>query len=176
VAGFKNATGGFIVTAPLVGMSSWVQVYSFATKSTTPIARFLAYASSYTGGLTVAAGDVTGDGIGDIVTAPNQPNATGVTSIGVQTPGPVEVFTGDAAATTFTLSLTITPYLPTPNSGIHIALVDVNDDGTLDIVTSPATTTNNSSPSLLAFDGSTGAKDTSWDWVDTDFLGGVYIG
>jgi hypothetical protein len=175
VAAFKNGATGYIVTAPLVGMQSWVQVYNFATHAQTD--RFLAYGSSYTGGLTVAAGDVNGDGFGDIVTAPNQPGAASTQSTGIHSAaGAVNVFDGNASASSFTLTTTITPYTPTPNAGIHIALIDVDNDGTLDVVTSPATTTNNASPVLKAFNGSTGAADSSWNWTDTDFLGGVYIG
>src|SRR5262249_401782 len=114
---------------------------------------------------------------GDIVTAPNQPTAASIQSVGIHSaPGAVQVFDGNSSATTFTLTTTITPYLPKPNGGIHIALVDVNNDGLLDIVTSPASTSNNSSPMIKAFSGITGADQTAWDWTDSDFIGGVFVG
>jgi hypothetical protein len=170
VAAFTNNGTGFIATAPVVGMQSWVQVYNFNTKVQT--ARFLAYNSGYTQGMTVVAGDVNGDGIADIVTAPNQSSAKSILNGG----GLVEVFGGDATATTFMLTQTITPYTTTPSAGIHITLDDVNKDGVLDIITAPGSTTNNVSPPIKAFDGTTGADLTSWDWTNTDFLGGVFIG
>jgi hypothetical protein len=58
-----------IITAPGHDHSPLVKVFNFAG---TLITSFLAYDSSYTGGVTVAVGDVDGNGRNDIITGPSQ--------------------------------------------------------------------------------------------------------
>jgi subtilase family serine protease len=153
---------GFIATAPISNQLPMVEVYSYTKKAL--VSRFFAYSQSYTLGLTVAAGDVNGDGMIDVVTAPNDPSANAA----------VEVWKGNSTATSFTMTGTITPYSPTPAGGIHIALIDTTGDGQLDIVTAPGST-GGSSPVLKSFNGLSLQEYTGWEF-NPGFLGGVFVG
>ena len=81
---------------------------------------FLAFDSAFTGGINIACGDVTGDGVGDIIVGAGLGG------------GPnVKVFdaSGKELASIFTDSAT-------KNTGVSIALGDVTHDGVQDILTS----------------------------------------
>jgi cyclophilin family peptidyl-prolyl cis-trans isomerase len=82
---------------------------------------FLAYESSFRGGVRVAVGDVVGDGTQQIITAP-----------GPGREGQIRVFRQDGTEITTFRSL---PYGPGYRGGIEIAVGDINGDGTDDIVT-----------------------------------------
>jgi hypothetical protein len=97
-----------------------VTVYSAITGNS--ILKFTAYETSYTGGVRVALGDVTGDGIPDVITAPGRSH----------TPL-VKVFDIRSGAL-------ITSFMAYPSgfvNGISVATGDVNGDGQNDIVTVP---------------------------------------
>ena len=67
-AGDINGDGtAEIITGPGAGGGPHVRVFSL---SGTVVREFFAYSASFTGGVTVAAGDVNGDGKADIVTGP----------------------------------------------------------------------------------------------------------
>src|SRR5439155_16929620 len=55
-----------IITAPGAGGGPHIKVFNGATGAL--IREFFAYGSNFTGGVYVAAGDVNGDGIADIIT------------------------------------------------------------------------------------------------------------
>jgi hypothetical protein len=82
---------------------------------------FFAFDPAYTGGIYVAAGDVDGDGKAEIV-------------VGAGTTGEVRVFDADGRQRTSFLA-----YQPSPEffDGTHVAVGDVNGDGTAEIVTGP---------------------------------------
>jgi ELWxxDGT repeat protein len=96
---------------------------------------FYAYESTYTGGVRVAAGDVNGDGIPDIVTAPG----------GGRLP---EVKVWDGA--TGTLIADFNAYHPLWQSGVFVAVADINTDGFADIVTGADA---GGGPHVKVFDG-----------------------
>src|SRR5262249_19034506 len=91
------------------------------------------------GSISVAAGDVTGDGVPDIVVGAG-PSAPG---------GQVAVFRG----TDFALVASFLPYAPTVTNGVNVQLADANGDGVLDI---QVTLQGGGNPALTAFNGATG--------------------
>ena len=98
------------------------------TTSGTLLYSFPAYASTFTGGVNVAVGNVTNNGSGlDIITAPQ---------FGVQ---PVEVWHISNLTTTPTATLvrSFFPYGSTFTGGISVGAGDFNLDGNADVVTSP---------------------------------------
>ncbi len=108
-----------IITAPgSLGPTS--NVKAFSGKNGQILRSFLAYAQGYTGGVTVAAGDVNGDGYSDIITGPQVAN-----------PPHVKVFSGQSGSTLQSFYA----YSAAFNGGIFVAAGDFNGDGFADIVT-----------------------------------------
>jgi hypothetical protein len=104
--------------APGNGGAPRVQVYD--TNGVTKIADFFAYEVEFRGGVQIAVGDVTGDGIPDIVTG---------TGIGG---GPVvRVFDG----VTFGLISSFFAYEETFRGGVQVAVGDMDGDGIDEIIT-----------------------------------------
>lgn len=129
-----------LVIGPGPGMEPRVKVRDMVTQ--TEITSFLAYDASFMGGVQVALGDLTGDGVPEIVTAPSQ------NSIPL-----VRVFDGQ----TFTKIKEFNAYATTFTGGLNIGIADVNGDYRPDIITAPGVT---GGPHVKVFDGtkvSTGA-------------------
>jgi hypothetical protein len=88
----------------------------------TEVLSFLAYDPAVRGGVRVAACDLTGDGVPDVVTAPGGP-------------GPVRVFDG---ITGQPLAGALGSFTPVPTGarsvGVTLACVDISGDGVADIV------------------------------------------
>jgi hypothetical protein len=118
---------------------------------------FLAYGSTFTGGVSVAAADVTGDGVPDVVTAPGPGG------------GPhVKVFDGRTGG----LVREWTAYGPTFRGGVSVAAADVTGDGVPDVVTGAGP---GGGPHVKVFDGITGQEVVSFLAYDPTFLGGVTV-
>jgi len=124
-----------IITGRGAGGSPLVHVFD-VTRSNSPIRSFLAYPASFTGGVTVAAGDVTGDGRADIV--------TGRASNGIPQ---VKVFDLSVGITTIRSFLA---YNSGMHAGVNVAAGDITGDGFADIITGPAAGPN---ANVRAFDG-----------------------
>jgi hypothetical protein len=117
---------------------------------------FLAYGAAFRGGVRVATGDVTGDGIEDIITAPG---AGG---------GPlVRVYNG----ATGTEVRAFYAYTPAFLGGVFVAAGDVNGDGRADIITGPGGT----STKVRVFSGRTGAELFNFLAYPATFKGGVRV-
>lgn len=119
-----------IVTAPGPGMPGLVKVFSAADGS--ELGEFLARPRSYRGGLTVATGDVEGNGLADIIVGADR----GAAQVGV--------FQGvhGQPVTSFRAN--------TPGGrGVQVAVGDLNRDTHADIVTAPVA----GRPLVQIFDG-----------------------
>src|SRR5262249_18423450 len=115
----------------------------FSGKDGSLLDSFFAYASSFTGGVTVAGGDVNGDGFGDII--------TGAASGGAPH---VKAFSG----TNLQVLASFYAFDPNTVSGVYVAAGDLNNDGKAEIVAGVASGT----PIVSTFDGATGAQISSF--------------
>lgn len=131
---------------------------------------FQAYAANFTGGVNVAVGDVTGDGVLDVVTSPG---AGG---------GPdIRVWDGAALANGIIRTVDeFSAYDPNFRGGVYIAVGDITGDGIADVVTGPGA---GGGPHIKAFNGTSisagSANPTillSFLGYDPAFTGGVRLG
>ena len=113
---------GEIVTGAGQGGGPHVRVWSVGGSTVTEIAGFFAYDPAFPGGVFVAAGDVTGDGVADIVTGagPGGGPHVRVWSLGG---GSLREVAGFFA------------YDPAFPGGVSVAVGDVTGDGVADLVT-----------------------------------------
>lgn len=127
------------------------------------------YGANFAGGIRVAVGDLNGDGVPDIITAPGP--TTGA-------PQRVRAFNGvNGAPLNGTLGTGIFPFGPGYKGGIQVASGDVNDDGTPDFVVGADTA--NTNPQVRVINGATGANFSNWlggfsPYTGTSF-GGVRV-
>ncbi|HEV2567505.1 MAG TPA: FG-GAP-like repeat-containing protein [Sphingomonas sp.] len=106
------------------------------------------------GGVNVAAGDINGDGVADLVTG--------------HASGPhVRVFDGR----TLKQHLAVDPFGAEFKGGISVAAGDVNGDGKADIITGAGP---GAGPHVRVFDGN-GATTHAFDAFDAEFKGGVRV-
>jgi streptogramin lyase len=132
-----------IIVAPTTGGPPLVE--AFSGKDGSVLDAFLALPASFKGSLSLAAGDVSGDGVADII--------AGVASGG---PPVVEVFNGKGGA------LLRAPFLAFPASfkgGVVVGSEHANSDKFADIVVSPAT---GQPPLLEVLDGASGGAMQSF--------------
>ena len=117
---------------------------------------FLAYPSTFTGGIEVAAGDVTGDGLPEILVTPG-------------CAGPIEARAFDART-----GALVRVYVPvsTWTCGLHVAAGDVNGDGLADVILGAGA---GSGPFVAVLDGGTGATLRQFLAYPSSFNGGVYV-
>ncbi|MDB5307830.1 MAG: repeat protein, partial [Gemmataceae bacterium] len=121
------------------GAGGGPNVKVFDGKTGAVLQSFFAYAPTFAGGVTVAAGDVNGDGEADIVTG-----------VGIGGGPNVKVFDGKTGA----VLQSFFAYAPSFTGGVRIAAGDVNGDGFADVITVPGA---GGSANVKAFDGQTGS-------------------
>jgi hypothetical protein len=146
-----------VITGAGPGGGPHVQVFDGLTGAV--LRSFFAYSVNFAGGVYVAAGDVTGDGVDDII--------TGADAGG----GPhVKVFDG---ATNGTVIRNFFAYHISFTGGVRVAGGDVNGDGRTDIITAAGA---GGGPHVRVFDGnSAGVAIRDVFAYDPGFTGGVYV-
>lgn len=127
------------------------------------------YGTSFTGGVRVATGDLNGDGVPDIITAPGASTGTGAA------PG-IRVFDG-VTGQPFSgiLGTGIQPFASTYRGGINVAVGDLNRDGRLDILAGADANPGTSQPWFRSYNGINGVQFAGWRGAFTPFTGGVRV-
>lgn len=143
-----------IIVAPDAGARPFVRV--FDGKTGAEIRSFLAYPPTFTGGVSVAAGDVNGDGRDDIIT-------------GAAINGHVKVFDGATGAE-------IRSFLAFEgfNGGVFVAAGDLNSDKHAELIIGAGPGAPGGH--VKVFDGATGQELLSFFAYDPNFSGGVRVG
>ena len=118
---------------------------------------FMPYDATFRGGVRVALGDVNGDGVADIVTAP-----------GPGMPPLVRVFDGRDLS----LINEFMAYDPKWLNGVFVAVGDLNGNGRCEIITGAD---SGGTPHVRIFDGRTGKFLRDFMAYDRNFSGGVRV-
>lgn len=150
---------GIAVVGPGPGDGPVVRVLDAVTQSER--LRFFAYDSAFMGGVRVAAGDVSGDGIPDIITVPGPGGGPHVKVFngltGEQLSGPIgDFFAYDSGFT----------------GGLYVATADVNLDGRLDLITGADA---GGGPHVRVFNALDGRLLLDFFAFDSAFAGGVRV-
>jgi uncharacterized repeat protein (TIGR01451 family) len=145
-----------VVTAAGPGGAPHVEVFNGRTGAL--LFSFFAYDPAFRGGVTVASGDVNGDGFADIITGAGAGGLPHVMVFDGRTGAALASFLAYAAAF---------------RGGITVAAGDVNGDGRGDIITGSGP---GAVPHVMAFDLGTGAALVSFHAYGAAFLGGVFVG
>lgn len=122
--------------------------------------RFMAYPPNFMGGVRVAVGDVNGDNVLDIVTAPGSG------------PAHVKVFDGKRLGQRGSLLMSFNAFPGFFRGGVYVAAGDVNGDGRADIIVAPDA---GAPPIVRVFDGNTGDVIKSFLAYSPTFMGGVRV-
>ena len=145
-----------IVVAAASAGGPRVAVYDGATGEV--VKDFFVYEPTFRGGVSVAIGDVNGDGANDIITGTGRGGGPRVTAIDVETGNTLENFFA---------------FEPTFRGGVNVGSDDVDDDGVDDIVVGAGV---GGAPRVTVFDGDdTGNILMNFFAYDSSFRDGVRV-
>lgn len=155
-AGDVNGDGAAdIITGAGLGGGPHVKVFSGQTGN--ELSSFFAYSTTFSGGVSVAAGDVNGDGVDDIIT-------------GSGPGGPPHVKVFDGATNAELRSLFAYPEFSAA-AGVFVASGDIDGDGYAEIVTG-----RDAGEGLVkVFSGQTGDELLAFNAFAPGFTGGVRV-
>jgi hypothetical protein len=145
----------FIATG--AGAGGLPEVKVFDAKTGALKMDFLAYNPAFHGGVRVAVGDVNGDGVDDIITAP-----------GFGGSPDIRVFDGRTGA----LMTEFMAFDPNFNGGAFVAAKDLNGDGHADIIVGAGA---GGGPEVKAFSGANGSLLADFDAYSPLWNGGVTV-
>ncbi len=150
-----------IITAPRAGGGPHIRVFSVAGGVVTEVASFFAYDPALTGGVFVAAGDVTGDGVAEIIT-------------GAGSGGGPHVRAFSMAGGVLTEVASFFAYDPAFTGGVSVAAGDVTGDGVAEVITGAG---QGGGPHIRAFSVTGGLVTavSSFFAYDPAFTGGVLV-
>ena len=156
-AGDVNGDGrADIITGAGAGAGPHVKVFDGATGN--EIRNFFAFNPAFAGGVFVAAGDINGDGLADIIVGAGPGG------------GPhVKVFSG-------TTSAELLSFFPFPagfTGGVRVASGDLDGDGRAELLTSPGA---GMVPEVLVFDGATTNETARFMAYPAAVNNGVFVG
>ena len=152
------AQDGLLVTGPDEGFDPIVRLIN--TRTGEYRLSFRAYPQNFTGGIRVATGDVNGDGVAEIITAPGpgmRPN--------------VGIFEEHPRRGVRQLG-SFLAYRANFHGGVYVAVADVNGDGRDEIITGAGA---GAQPVVRVVDGISNTILLSFMAYDPSFLGGVRV-
>ena len=151
-----------IITGAGAGGGPHVRAFSLAGGVATEVASFFAYDPAFAGGVSVAAGDVTGDGVAEIIT-------------GAGPGGGPHVRAFSLAGGVVTEVASFFAYDPAFPGGVSVAAGDVTGDGVAEIITGAGA---GGGPHVRAFSvaGGVATEVASFFAYDPAFPGGVNRG
>jgi hypothetical protein len=141
------------------GMGGGPHVIAYDAVTGARLASFFAYDPNFSGGVSVAAGDITGDGRAEIITGAGAGGGPHVKAFNVATGAPIvvrEFFAYDAAF----------------RGGVYVAAGDLNNDGLAEIITGAGAS---GGPHVEVFNGANQALISSFFAYDSRFTGGARV-
>ena len=157
---FDNDGVNDIVAAAGPGGGPRVSIFSGANGNI--LLDFFAYSSSFSGGVFVASGDVTGDGVADLVTGAG---ATG---------GPHVIVWDGGSLTNHSLTpkASFFAYAPTFLGGVSVATGDLNGDGVREIITGAGI---GGGPQVNVYSSGNFSLIHTFFAYDARFAGGIFV-
>jgi hypothetical protein len=151
-----------IITAAGPGGGPHVRVFDAATGAQLPgpLGSFFAFDPSFHGGVFVAAGDIDGDGVPDVVAGADAGGGPHVTAI---------------SGKTGAFLLSFFAYSASFRGGVRVAVADVTGDGIADVITAAGP---GGGPHVRSFsiDEQPSGPLASFFPYPASFTGGVYVG
>lgn len=159
IVNFQFASPAILVTGAGQGGGPEVNVYNPDTRAI--LAQFFAFDAGFVGGTRVAAGDVTGDGIPDVVAGAGPGGGPNVRVFDGMTFQPLGGFFGS-----------FFPFDTAFSGGVYVAAGDVNGDGFADVICGADA---GGGPNVVTFSGKDGSQLVNFFAFDPAFSGGVRV-